>query len=200
MKHSWKTGVALVIGGLVLGGVMSSFAADKGDGSGREDGVRRAGFMMGPIVRGEMLVEGETEGTFKTIKDDAGELTAIDGNTLTIKEADGRIEQVTVDGDTTYNRDREDAKLSDLKVGDHVFAHREKEGDAAFKTEHVGASSPEEYQKMEARRAACQKDPNSCPRPHGGPGRGDRAEFGPGPMGDVRPVPAPATLNSDSDA
>jgi hypothetical protein len=200
MKLSWKTGVALVIGGLVLGGVMSSFAADRSGGSRRGGDVRRAHFMMGPIVRGELLVEGEKEGTFKTIKDDAGGLTAIDGNTLMIKEADGQIVQVVVDGDTKYNRDGDDATLSDLKVGDHVFAHREKEGDAAFKTEHVGALSPEEYKKMEARRAACRKDPSSCPRPPHGPGRGDHARWGPGPMGDVRPAPAPAMLEDGSDA
>ncbi len=184
MRLNWKAAVALVIGGIALGGVASSFAANGGaPGSGPHGS--KAFFMHGPIVRSTTIVEGEDEGTFKTLQDDAGELTSVNGNTLTVEQADGKSVEITVDAATTYMRDHEEASLSDLKSGDHVFVHR-----VDGVTEHVGAISPEEWSRMEAEREACEADESSCPR------RFHTERRGPGPDGDgpsVERAPEPAS-------
>lgn len=58
----------------------------------------------------------------------AGNITAINGDTLTLKTIAG-TETVKTTGDTMFRRDREAAKLSDFKVGDTVFVAGDKTGD-----------------------------------------------------------------------
>jgi Domain of unknown function (DUF5666) len=58
----------------------------------------------------------------------AGNITAIAGDTLTIKTLSG-TETVKVTGDTMFRRDREASKLADFKVGDTVFVMGDKSGD-----------------------------------------------------------------------
>jgi hypothetical protein len=58
-----------------------------------------------------------------------GTITAITENSITLKNRDGQTEQVNLNDKTRYRKGREDAKLSDLKVGDMVFVRGEqKEG------------------------------------------------------------------------
>jgi hypothetical protein len=68
---------------------------------------------------------------------------------------------VTVTDETDIRRDREEAEIDDLEVGDHVRTHQMKEGDGDFVTEHVGAISAEQYAEMEAQRQACEDDPSA---------------------------------------
>lgn len=49
-----------------------------------------------------------------------GEVTKIDGNTITLKGHDDAVITVTVDSDTQYKAASNDAKLSDIKVGDDI--------------------------------------------------------------------------------
>src|SRR5690348_11209246 len=59
----------------------------------------------------------------------AGNITAITGDTITLKTISG-TETVKTTADTMYRRDREAAKLSDFKVGDTVFVMGDKSGEA----------------------------------------------------------------------
>ncbi len=54
-----------------------------------------------------------------------GTVTAINGNTLTIKQMDGSTAQVQVSDKTRYRKNRQDAQLSDFKVGDTVIVRGE---------------------------------------------------------------------------
>jgi preprotein translocase subunit YajC len=67
-----------------------------------------------------------------------GTISAIDGNTLTVKTQDGRSASVTLNDKTQYRKDREPAKLSDLKVGDSVFVRGEQNADNSWQAEMVG--------------------------------------------------------------
>jgi Cu/Ag efflux protein CusF len=58
----------------------------------------------------------------------AGNITAINGDTLTIKTMAG-VETVKTTADTMFRRNRDTAKLSEFKVGDTVFVAGEKSGD-----------------------------------------------------------------------
>lgn len=54
-----------------------------------------------------------------------GTITAITENSITLKNRDGQTEQVNLNDKTRYRKGREDAKLTDLKVGDMVFVRGE---------------------------------------------------------------------------
>jgi Domain of unknown function (DUF5666) len=54
-----------------------------------------------------------------------GTITAVSGNSITIQTREGQTAQVSVDENTQYRKGREDAKLSDLKVGDRIFVRGE---------------------------------------------------------------------------
>lgn len=54
-----------------------------------------------------------------------GTVTAINGNTFTIKQMDGSTAQVQVSDKTRYRKNRQDAQLSDFKVGDMVIVRGE---------------------------------------------------------------------------
>ena len=51
-----------------------------------------------------------------------GEVTAIDGNTITVTGRDGTAGTIHVDGDTTYQVDGDTGALSDISVGSFVVA------------------------------------------------------------------------------
>src|SRR5882724_5190028 len=56
----------------------------------------------------------------------AGTITAISGNSITVKTMDGSTAQVNITDQTRFRKERQDVKLTDLKVGDNIFAHGEK--------------------------------------------------------------------------
>lgn len=67
----------------------------------------------------------------------AGTITAINGNTITVKTMDGATAQVNVTDKTRYRKERQDAALADLKVGDNVFVRGEKSGDGVVQAQMV---------------------------------------------------------------
>ena len=82
------------------------------------------GFGFGP-VHAEAVVPNKDGTGFDTITTDAGTLNSVDGTTVHIKEGtDKKVykDDVAIDvgGDAKVIRNHEDAKLSDLKEGDHV--------------------------------------------------------------------------------
>ena len=50
-----------------------------------------------------------------------GEITKIDGNTITVTGRDDQAITVKVDDSTKYKKDNGEVKLSDLKVGDEIM-------------------------------------------------------------------------------
>lgn len=55
----------------------------------------------------------------------AGTITAINGNTITLKTMDGQTAQVQINDKTRFRKERQQAQLSDFKTGDTVFVRGE---------------------------------------------------------------------------
>jgi hypothetical protein len=89
-----------------------------------------------------------------------GTITAISGNSITLKTRDGQAAQVSVSDQTRFRKGRDQAKLADLKVGDMVFVRGEQK-DGVWQAE-VVAERPEGGMGM------------------GGPGNGGPGMGGPG--------------------
>jgi len=70
-----------------------------------------------------------------------GTITAISGNSITIKTMDGKTAQVNVTDQTKFRKDREDAKLADLKVGDGVMVRGQQGSDGVWQAEMIGTRS-----------------------------------------------------------
>lgn len=67
-----------------------------------------------------------------------GEITAINGNSITLKTRDGQTAQVSLSDKTQYRKDRAEAKISDFKVGDMVMVRGEQK-DGVWQAEVVAA-------------------------------------------------------------
>ncbi|HYZ92609.1 MAG TPA: hypothetical protein VFA34_09490 [Actinomycetota bacterium] len=125
----------------------------------KHPGLRRA-------IRGELVVPGETEGTFQNVRIDRGVVERVNGATVVIKEDDGTTVEIPTTDETAIRRDGENASVGDIKAGDHAMALRVEEA-----TKRIRAFSPERWQEMEQRREQCRANPQECKR---GP-RGRRA-------------------------
>jgi len=71
----------------------------------------------------------------------AGTISAINGNTVTIKSFDGTTATVNVKPDTMLRKDQQQAKLSDFKVGDMVMVRGEAAGTNAWTASIMGTRS-----------------------------------------------------------
>lgn len=71
-----------------------------------------------------------------------GTITAIGGNSLTVKTMDGGSAQISVTDKTRYRKDRQAAQLSDFKVGDQIMVRGEPAGDNAWTADVVAARPP----------------------------------------------------------
>lgn len=60
-------------------------------------------------------------GNFQGQRPTGGEFKSIDGSTITLTSQNGDTVTVTVNSDTQYTKDREDASLSDIKTGDTIL-------------------------------------------------------------------------------
>jgi hypothetical protein len=100
----------------------------------------------------------------------AGQITAIDGETLTVTQLGGTTATIHVDADTTYSVDGAAGKLSDLKVGSFIVAEGTQRADGSldagdvhagdFKRGVHGPGFPGNHNG--------QKDPNASPAPSSG--------------------------------
>lgn len=129
------------LGGTALSGVASSSAATKAaatttttatqpsdgfgfDGPGRHGGRGGHGGPGHGGVHSESVVADPDGSGFVTLTSDRGTVTKVSGSTLTIKEgtADETYDtvEVTIDGTVSVERNGATAKLSAIKVGDHV--------------------------------------------------------------------------------
>ncbi len=75
-----------------------------------------AGWAQGPDNAATPGQPGQGQGQWRRGPGVAGSLTAISGNTLTIKAMDGSTVQVNVTDQTRFRKERQDAKLTDLMV------------------------------------------------------------------------------------
>jgi hypothetical protein len=197
MKITRWTLIGLVVGALAVGSAVGSVwsvsaqtptpeaeQAPESPQTERAPGPKQMRGGGGPknAIRSESVLPPREEGGgFVTVRTDQGEISAKDGSSISVKEADGPTAQIPVGSDTRIRRDGAEATLDDLQVGDHVFGVREKVGDGEWTTRGVRAVSAERWAEIQARREACTADPTGedCPRPRrgrGGPGR-----FGPPP-------------------
>jgi hypothetical protein len=67
----------------------------------------------------------------------AGTISAIEGDTLTLKTFDGKEAKVKVSDKTLYRKDRNEAKLADFKSGDMVFVRGEQNPDGSWAAQNV---------------------------------------------------------------
>ncbi|HWC16210.1 MAG TPA: DUF5666 domain-containing protein, partial [Terriglobales bacterium] len=114
-----KTITRLCICALVLA---SPFALSQ-ESSQDQPGGQRPGFGGGREFRGT-----------------AGQITEISGSTLKIKLRDGSIGTVTTTSDTRFRKDRQEAKLSDFKVGDTVMVRGDSTGDNKWTAQMIGSA------------------------------------------------------------
>lgn len=70
----------------------------------------------------------------------AGQITEISGSTLKIKLRDGSIGTVNTTADTRFRKDRQEAKLSDFKVGDTVMVRGDSTGEKTWTAQMVGSA------------------------------------------------------------
>jgi type II secretory pathway pseudopilin PulG len=82
------------------------------------------GFLRAP-VHAEVVVPNQDGTGFVTVTTDVGTLNEVDGTTVHLKQATDKATYkndaaIDVGADAKVIRNREDAKLSDLKAGDHV--------------------------------------------------------------------------------
>lgn len=76
--------------------------------------------------------EGRGYGRRGNFQGTGGTITAIEGDTITVKTLNGSEAKVKVTPDTRYRRERKDAKLSDFKVGDMIMVRGEPNGENAW--------------------------------------------------------------------
>jgi hypothetical protein len=151
MQRSTLVRGGLVVGACALvgaiGGIAGSAAApsstsqtqtttngDKGWGPGRGGHPGSAG--GGPAVHAELVVPNEDGNGFITVTMDSGTVKSVSGDQLTITEgtekATYKDATLTIPSTATVRRNFADAKLSDLKGGDHVHVSQSPEGTFVF--------------------------------------------------------------------
>ena len=69
----------------------------------------------------------------------AGTITAIHEGSITVKTLDGKTAQVNLSGQTRFRKARQDAKLTDFKVGDEIFVRGQPAGADVWTAEVVAA-------------------------------------------------------------
>jgi hypothetical protein len=87
-----------------------------------------------PRARGEDA--GQRRGVMR-MNGTAGTITAIEGDTLTLKTLDGKEAKVRISDKTAFRKDRNEAKLADFKAGDMVFIRGEQNPDGSWAAQNV---------------------------------------------------------------
>ena len=108
-----------------------------------------------------------------------GEVTTVDGSTITVERRDGETTTIAVDGSTTYQVNGDAAALGDIEVGMFLIAEGAESADGTLTATEVKAADPGE---LDGRR----------PGPRGGHG------FGFGPFGGEKPDASTAPEASSS--
>jgi hypothetical protein len=156
-------GVAGLLGAATVGGIVVSqitaatagspapqpgaAAAYAPDGTGTQPAwgrrAHRLAGVLGRTVHGEFKVKTGTN-TYRTFDIQAGKISAINGQQVTVVSDDSYSATYTVASDTRIVKDRKVVKLSDLAVGDtvHVRAVKNADGSLTAKVIRSGALLP----------------------------------------------------------
>src|SRR4051812_14399561 len=90
----------------------------------------------GPAVHAELVVPNKDGNGFITVTMDSGTVKSVNGDQVTITEGTDKATYkdatLTIPSDATVRRNFADAKLSDLKDGDHVHVSQSSEGTVVF--------------------------------------------------------------------
>lgn len=127
MKMRYRTALAAGFVGAVAMAA-AAFAQTPTPGAGDTEGAGRKEKMLDRLVHSESLVQAD-DGSFVTRIIDHGDVTSVDGNSVTIKRLDGQSVTVTAGQDTKIRRNGEEAALSALKAGDRARIAQIKSGD-----------------------------------------------------------------------
>jgi hypothetical protein len=111
----------------------------KGWGPGRGGRPGLAG--GGPAVHAELVVPNKDGNGFLAVTMDSGKVKSVSGDQLTISEGTDKATYkdptLTISSNATVRRNFADAKLSDLKDGDHVHVSQSSEGTFVFAVDDV---------------------------------------------------------------
>ena len=115
----------VALAGLVVAGVPSAIRAQDAPGNGHGD-------------RGGWGDRADRAG---------GRVTAIGDKTITVERRDGSSTTIAVTDTTKYTRNGAEARLSDFKAGDFLFAHGAKDANGQFVATEVmgGDKRPERH-------------------------------------------------------
>ncbi len=130
------------------------------EGMGMRGGMGRHGGMhgdrLGQPVHGESVVK-KDDGSFVTVRDIRGSVTAVSATSITVKAEDGFTSTFAVDGDTdvrtglpTRGSGSATGSISDVKVGDIAHVRGTVDGSSATATE-VHGMTAEQAKQMESR-------------------------------------------------
>jgi hypothetical protein len=94
------------------------------------------------LVHGDLVVQGKDG--LRSVRVDHGILQSVDGSTLHLKEADGSTVDIATTEQTRFRRDKQPAKITDLKGGDNVWTMRVKNGESyvTMRVRAVSAQQP----------------------------------------------------------
>ena len=74
-----------------------------------------------------------------------GEVTAVNGSTITVEQPDGTSATITVNGQTEYSVNGDDAALTDVKVGMFLVAEGTKDSDGSLIASRVKAADGDDF-------------------------------------------------------
>jgi hypothetical protein len=142
VKKHWfgvSLGALVVVGGsFVAANAMSSPAPQQISLASQPSGpsgpkARAGGLGLRRLVHGDLVVQGKS-GELRNVRVDHGVLQSVDGSTLVLKEGDGSTVNVPTTEQTKFVRDRQPAKITDLKAGDQVWTMRVRNEDGSYTT------------------------------------------------------------------
>lgn len=111
---------------------------------------KTAGSRSDVVVGSIVIIEGTESGTTFTATTvhvqpvkAGGTVTKVSGSTITVERRDGSSQVIHVDADTTYRvKGKDDAALSDIKVGDRVEARGTVRADGSIDADRVSGRTP----------------------------------------------------------
>ncbi|MCX6418034.1 MAG: hypothetical protein NTU50_01020 [Actinobacteria bacterium] len=174
------------------------------DGRGGPGGVFGRMGPNGPVLHGDVTVK-DKEGVVKNVRIQTGVVTAVSATSLTLKSSDDYVGEWTVNSDTKVRRDKEQATIDKVAVGDTVTVMGTVVSDTAT-AERVHAFTKEGLAAAEKDRAARQQNKADAGNGQGGPGQGGQEMGGPGMggpgmtdgAGPDAPPASPGAANSSS--
>jgi len=176
------------------------------DGRGGPGGVFGRMGPNGPVLHGDVTVK-DKEGVVKNVRVQTGVVTAVSATSLTLKSSDDYVGEWTINSDTKVRRDKDQATIDKVAVGDTVTVMGTVASDTAT-AERVRAFTKEGLAAAEKDRAARQQNKADTDGGNGqggpgqrGPGMGGPGMGGPGMLdgaGPDAPPASPGAANSSS--